>query len=88
MATIEKRVREALQHRFSESEIRFDHARGERVSGFIVSKKFSRLGSEARYDMIWNLLRAHLNPKEQRQVMGFLAFTPAEEKAFSETNHA
>jgi len=87
METIEKKVKSVLRHGFRDNEIRFDHVHGERISGFIVSQKFLGLSSETRYKMIWTLLRTHLTSKEQRQVLGFLAFTPAEERAFSEANH-
>jgi acid stress-induced BolA-like protein IbaG/YrbA len=84
MATIEQKVKELLQLQFREDEIQFDHEAGERISGFIVSEKFEGLDSEARHEMIWRDLRANLTSEERRQVLGFLAFTPAEDKVYEE----
>ena len=82
MATIEQIVRELLKLQFREDEIQFDHEPGERISGFIISSKFEGLDSEARHEMIWRDLSARLTLEERRQVLGFLAFTPAEDKAY------
>jgi len=84
METLERKVRNILKQQFSDEEIRFDHKPGERVSGFIISRKFEGLDSEARHEMIWRLLRAHLTSEERQQVLGFLDYTPAEEKFYIE----
>jgi len=84
MVTIEKRVRGILKKKFADEEIRFDHEPGEQISGFIVSEKFLDMDHEARQGLIWDLLNAHLSLEEQQQILGFLAFTPAEEKFYIE----
>lgn len=84
MATTEQKVKELLKLQFREDEIQFDHEPGERVSGFIISSKFEGLDSEARHDMIWRDLSRHLSLEERRRVLAFLAFTPAEDKAYAE----
>ncbi len=84
MAAIEQKVKELLKLQFREDEIQFDHEPGERISGFIVSAKFEGLDSEARHEMIWRDLSTNLSLEERRQVLGFLAFTPAEDKAYAE----
>jgi acid stress-induced BolA-like protein IbaG/YrbA len=84
MGTIEQKVRAILKMRFSDEEIRFDHEPGERISGFIVSDKFFDMDHEARQRLISNLLYTHLAREERRQVLGFLAFTPEEERAYAE----
>lgn len=84
METIEQKVRNALTAHFAGEEIRFDHEPDERVSGFIVSDKFLDMDHEARQGLIWGLLRAHLSKEERQEVLGFLAYTPAEEKFYLE----
>jgi stress-induced morphogen len=84
METIEQKVKDILKLEFTDEEIQFDHNPEERISGFIVSEKFEGLDSEARHEMIWSRLRNHLSSEERRQVLGFLAFTPAEMQAYSE----
>jgi len=84
MDTIEQKVREVLKRRFSNEEIRFDHEPGERVSGFIVSEKFLDMDHLSRQKLISSLLFTYLTKEERRHVLGFLAFTPEEERFYAE----
>ena len=84
MGAIERKIDEALRRRFSDIEVRFDHKRGERISGFLISNKFSKLDHEARQGVVWKLLRTHLSEEEQRKVLGFLIYTPSEIKSYRE----
>lgn len=84
MTTLEEKVRDVLKLQFEDEGIQFHHEPDERIHGFIISEKFEGLDSEARHEMIWNLLRAHLAPEERQQIIGFLDYTPAEEKFYAE----
>jgi len=82
--TLEEKVRNIHKLQFENEGIQFHHEPDERIHGFIISEKFEGLDSEARHEMIWNLLRAHLAPEERQQIIGFLDYTPAEEKFYTE----
>ena len=84
MITLEEKVRNIHKLQFENEGIQFHHEPDERIHGFIISEKFEGLDSEARHEMIWNLLRAHLAPEERQQIIGFLDYTPAEEKFYTE----
>jgi stress-induced morphogen len=84
METLEQKVKNALKLQFKDEEIQFHHEPEERIHGFIISEKFEGLDSEARHEMIWSLLHAHLTPEERQQIIGFIDYTPAEEKFYAE----
>jgi acid stress-induced BolA-like protein IbaG/YrbA len=84
METFEQKVRNILRLQFKGEGIQFHHDPGERIYGFIISEKFEGLDFLTRHEMIWSVLRSHLTPEEQQQIIGFLEYTPAEEKFYSE----
>jgi hypothetical protein len=79
-----KKIGSILRKRFEDIEIRFDHEKGERISGFLISKKFSRMSHFTRQGVIWKLLRENLSDTQQRKILGFLIYTPREIQAYSE----
>ncbi len=84
MEMLEQKVKDALKKQFKDEDIQFHHDPGERIHGIIISDKFEGLDFEARHELIWNLLRAHLAPEERQQVLSFIDYTPAEIKAYTE----
>jgi len=48
MGTLEKKLERILRNRFDDIEIRFDHEKGERISGSLISRKFSRMSHLTR----------------------------------------
>jgi hypothetical protein len=84
MGAIEQKIIDIGKKQFADVEIRFDHEPDERISGFIISEKFSNMDHEARQGAVWKLLRAHLTPDERQQVLGFLIYTPEEVQAYTE----
>jgi len=84
MGTIEQKIIDILKSQFADVEIRFDHEPDERISGFIISKKFINMDHEARQGTVWKPLRSRLTPDEKQQVLGFLIYTPDEVRAYTE----
>jgi hypothetical protein len=54
------------------------------IIGIVTSKRFRRMDTMQRQDMIHNLLEARLTPEERRQVVIIVAVTPEEEIAYAE----
>jgi acid stress-induced BolA-like protein IbaG/YrbA len=84
MEALEQKVRHILKLQFADEEIEFDRELGTPLLGRIVSEKFEGLDNEARDKMIRTPLRALLTSEERQQILNFLAYTPAEEKMYSE----
>ncbi len=84
MGTLEKKIEKLLLSRFDDIEVRFDHEKGERISGFLISRKFSRMSHLTRQGTVWKLLRENLTEAQQRKILGFLIYTPKEIQTYSE----
>jgi hypothetical protein len=84
METLERKVKDVLLELFAEHEIQIEDNPNGRVSGFIISDKFSDMNHEARYHKIWGPLRKKLTKSEQSKILGFIAFTPAEYEGYCE----
>ena len=84
MDQLEQKIIDIIRTQFPDAEIRYDHEPDERISGFIISDKFSDMDHEARQGAVWKLLRSRLAPDEKQQVLGFLIYTPEEVRAYTE----
>ncbi len=84
MGTLEKKIEQLLRDRFDDIEIRFDHEKGERISGSLISRKFSRMSHLSRQGAIWKLLRENLTATQQQKILGFLIYTPKEIQSYNE----
>lgn len=82
MASIKQKVKILLAEYFETSEVNFDRNPDGRVSALIVSKKFIKVDDLKRQQIIWSLLRDKVSAEERMKIIGFLAFTPAEYKAY------
>jgi hypothetical protein len=56
----------------------------DRIIGVVTSKRFRRMDSMQRQNLIHDILAAHLTGEEQRQVLLIVGVTPEEELANSE----
>lgn len=84
METLEQKVKRILAEYFVETEIQLDDNTDGRVSGLIISPKFSGVDELERQTTIRGLLRKRLDVPEQKKVMGFFPFTPEEYQAYRE----
>lgn len=84
MGALEKKIAGILKERFDDIEIRYDHEKGERISGFLISQKFSRMTPFTRQSAVRKLLRENLSETQQRKILGFLIYTPREIQMYSE----
>ncbi|NUO82648.1 hypothetical protein HUU05_21460 [candidate division KSB1 bacterium] len=55
-----------------------------RIHGFIASAKFENQEHLVRQKQIWKVLRKNSTKAEQKKILGFLAYTPAEYEAYNE----
>lgn len=83
MDKLRKKVKNSLLEFFTENELLFEENPDGRVSGFIVSKKFTDLDELARQRKIWELLQKNLTQSERSKIIGFITFTPREHKAYT-----
>lgn len=79
MAVIRK-LKKILQERFPPPD-KVDLRDEDGIIGVITSKRFSRLDTMQRQDLIHDVLATHLTPEERRHVLLIVAVTPAEEAA-------
>ena len=56
----------------------------DRIIGIVTSKRFRRMDSMQRQDMIHHILSSHLTEEEQKHVLIIVAVTPEEELAYAE----
>ena len=56
----------------------------ERIIGIITSKRFRRMDTMQRQDLIHELLSTNLTKEEQREVLIIVAVTPEEAIAYAE----
>ena len=54
------------------------------IIGIVTAKRFRRMDTMQRQDVIHDLLEARLTPEERRQVVIIVAVTPEEEIAYAE----
>ncbi len=80
---LEKKVKNILSELFAEHELKLETEPDGRVSGFIISDQFLNMDIKDRIHVVRNLLRKKLTQPEQRQILGFLTFTPVEYEAYS-----
>jgi len=83
MDKLKNKVKNSLLAFFKENELLFEENPDGRVSGFIVSKKFTNLDELARQRKIWELLQKNLTLAERSKIIGFITFTPREHKAYT-----
>jgi len=83
MASIQKKVNNALLTIFSPDELHLEKAENDKVIGYIISDKFLNLDDEGRQDMLWELLRKHLNTIELSRIIALIALTHEEDMAYS-----
>jgi acid stress-induced BolA-like protein IbaG/YrbA len=79
MALIRK-LKKTLEERFpppDKVELRDEDG----IIGIITSKRFHRLDTMQRQDIIHDILATHLSPEERRHVVLIVAVTPEEEAA-------
>jgi hypothetical protein len=53
----------------------------DRIIGIVTSKRFRRMDTMKRQDLIHNILKRHLTEAERRDVLIIVAVTPEEETA-------
>jgi stress-induced morphogen len=68
---------------FTELELELETRRDGRVTGSIISDKFNGKDELARQHKIWGLLHKKIKKAERRLILGFLAYTPEEHDAYS-----
>jgi stress-induced morphogen len=83
MGTFKKKVKDILSDGFGDQAVELENHPDGRIRGFIVSKKFIGKDALARQRRIWGVLRKKLTKSELRQILGFLAYTPEENEAYS-----
>ncbi len=83
MDKLKNKVKNSLLAFFKENELIFEENPDGRVSGFIVSKKFTDMDELARQRKIWQLLQHNLTLSERSKIIGFITFTPKEHKAYT-----
>ena len=84
MAKIEQKVKNILLESFDEDELQLEMNENGLLAGFIISSQFDDLDDLTRQKKIWNLLRKKITKSERGEILGFIAFTPAEYEAYSE----
>ncbi len=58
----------------------------DRIIGVVTSKRFRRMDSMKRQDLIHEILTTHLTPTERRHVLFIVGVTPEEEAANAPEN--
>jgi len=79
---VARKLKKILEERFpppDKVELRDD----DRIIGIVTSKRFRRLDSMQRQDLIHDILSKQLTEEEQRHVLMIVAVTPEEEVAYA-----
>jgi stress-induced morphogen len=79
MAVIRK-LKKILEERFPPPD-KVDLRDEDGILGVVTSKRFRRLDTMQRQDLIHDILATHLSAEERRQVLLIVAVTPDEETA-------
>ncbi len=79
MAVVRK-LKKILQERFPPPD-KVDLRDEDRIIGVVTSKRFRRLDTMQRQNLIHDILATHLTEEERRHVLLIVAVTPEEEAA-------
>ena len=80
MALALRKLKRILQERFPPPDT-IDLRDEDGIIGVVTSKRFRRMETMQRQDLIHDILATHLNPEERRHVLLIVAVTPEEQLA-------
>ncbi len=84
MNPFEEKVIKTLTEHFKPTMLELEPHDEFRLHVFIASDKFENQGDLDRQAQIWKVLRKNLTKAEQKKIVWFSAYTPAEYEAYNE----
>ncbi len=84
MSSFEEKIMAIMAEHFQPTVLELEQHDEFRIHGVVASAKFENQGHLDRQIRIWKVLRKNLTKAEQKKILGFLAYTPAEYDAYNE----
>jgi hypothetical protein len=82
MAVALRKLKRILEERFPSPD-KVDLRDDDGIIGIITSRRFRRMDTMQRQDLIHDILATSLNPQERRHIVIIVGVTPEEESAYA-----